>query len=47
MLFSIIWYCKGKEPWVYFYVHNIIEFILSFETTLVFNFINNKNILLI
>ncbi len=34
----------GKEPWVYFYVRNITNFVLSFQIALVFNFINNKNI---
>jgi hypothetical protein len=49
MSYNIIWkkiqQCKGKEPWVYFYVYNIIELVLSLQIALVFHFINNKKCL--
>jgi hypothetical protein len=32
---------------VYFYVHNIIKLVLSFQTTLIFNFIRNKNLFIL
>jgi hypothetical protein len=49
MLSNIIWKNKNKSnnvnERVYFYVHNIIEFVLSFHIVLIFNFIITKNYL--